>query len=281
MERAAFLIEHTGERLSCLLNPETLMVRRLAGVRPRRSVGGQLTGAGLADDPLLYTGGGTTELTLDLLFDVAISSSASSQDARYRAREVDAERGPGEPGGLEVEPDPTSLRLEDDVRDLTRPLWQLAENSTESDASGRVPLVRFVWGKSWNIPGVVTAVAERYERFSAGGAPGRSWLRMRLLRVAEPAAETPTEIAPRPPQQLPEIAVPDDQLRIHEVTGGDAGKDGGAPVGERLDQLAQRYYGDSALWRVIAAFNNLDDPTRVPAATQLRIPPASAIGSAA
>lgn len=281
MERAAFLIERTGARLSCLLNPETLVVRRLAGVRPRRSVGGQLTGAGLADDPLLYTGGGTTELTLDLLFDITLTTAAKSQDARYRAREIETDRGLGELGGLEVEQDPTSLQLADDVRDLTRPLWQLAENAAGDDAYGRVPLVRFVWGKSWNIPGVVTAVAERYERFSPSGAPGRSWLRMRLLRVAEPAPETPPEIAPRLPQQLPEIEIPEDQLRIHELTGGDAGKEGGAPVGERLDQLAQRYYGDSAFWRVIAAFNNIEDPTRVPAATQLRIPPASAIGSAA
>jgi hypothetical protein len=252
MERAAFLIERTGERLPCLLNPETLVVRRLAGVRPRRSVGGQLTGAGLADDPLLYTGGGTTELTLDLLFDVALATATKS-------------------------PDPTSSLLTDDVRDLTRPLWQLSENAAGEDGYGRVPLVRFVWGKSWNIAGVVTAVAERYERFSPGGAPGRSWLRMRMLRVAEPAPPAASEIVPRIPQQLPEIEIPEDQLRIHELTGGSSGEEVGAPVGERLDQLAQRYYGDSAFWRVIAAFNNLDDPTRVPAGTALRIPPRSAL----
>ena len=29
MERVAFLIEETNERLSCLLNPETLVMRRL------------------------------------------------------------------------------------------------------------------------------------------------------------------------------------------------------------------------------------------------------------
>ena len=60
MERVAFLIEDTNERLSCLLNPENLVVRRIAGVQPRRSAAGQLTGVGLADDPLLYTGGGRT-----------------------------------------------------------------------------------------------------------------------------------------------------------------------------------------------------------------------------
>src|SRR5258705_11247155 len=68
MERVAFLIDATGERIDCLLNPETFEVSRLAGVRPRGSASGQLVGAGLADDPLLFTGGGRTEMTLDLLF---------------------------------------------------------------------------------------------------------------------------------------------------------------------------------------------------------------------
>ena len=37
MERAAFLIEDTNQRLECLLNPESLVVRRVAGVRDRLS----------------------------------------------------------------------------------------------------------------------------------------------------------------------------------------------------------------------------------------------------
>ena len=77
MERVAFLIDATGERIDCLLNPETFEVSRLAGVRPRGSASGQLVGAGLADDPLLFTGGGRTELTLDLLFDVDLVDEAT------------------------------------------------------------------------------------------------------------------------------------------------------------------------------------------------------------
>ncbi len=153
MERVAFLIEETGERIGCLLNPDSLVIRRSAGVQPRRSAGGQLSGSGLGDDPLLYTGGGKTELEIDLLFDVSLADSSITTD---------------------------------DVRDLTRPLANLAENSGDRDNYIRPPLVRFVWGKSWNVPGIVAAVAERFEQFSAGGAPQRSWLRMRLLRVSDP-----------------------------------------------------------------------------------------------
>ncbi len=39
MERVAFLIEETGERIGCLLNPDSLVIRRSAGVQPRRSAG--------------------------------------------------------------------------------------------------------------------------------------------------------------------------------------------------------------------------------------------------
>ena len=83
-----------------------------------------------------------------------------------------------------------------DVRDLTRPLWNLAENAARQNGGTSIPLVRFVWGKSWNIPGVVTAVAERFEQFTPAGDPQRSWLRMRFLRVNEPL--TPMSSAATP-----------------------------------------------------------------------------------
>src|SRR5262245_7435591 len=246
MERVAFLIERTGERLGCLLNPETLVVRRSAGVRPRRSRGGLLTGAGLRDDPLLYTGGGTTELELDLLFDVSLAGSSIATE---------------------------------DVRELTAPLWQLAENAPQDSGYGRPPLVHFVWGKSWNLPGIVTAVAERLEYFGAGGAPRRSWLRMRLVRAAESDGRAPP--APPPPREwkVPTAAeIPPGGVRAYEtVGGGGGGETGSRAVGERLDQIAARCYGDPGYWRLLAALNNLDDPMTIPAGVVLRIPPRSAL----
>ena len=44
-----------------------------------------------------------------------------------------------------------------------------------------LPVVRLIWGKRWNLPGVVVAAAERLERFTVDGSPQRSWLRL-LLR---------------------------------------------------------------------------------------------------
>jgi hypothetical protein len=136
--------------------------------------------------------------------------------------------------------------------------------------------VRFVWGKSWNIPGVVVAVAERLERFTVAGAAQRSWLRMRLLRVSE-AAALQTPVAPEinvedmSVETLPEdIQVADEDVTPHEYIAG-----------ERLDEIAFRYYGNSALWRVIAAFNGIIDPNNIPPGQILRIPPLSALGTIA
>src|SRR5690349_5396755 len=143
MERVAFLIESTGERIGCLLNPETVVVRRWAGVRPRRSLAGALRADPPADDPVLFAGGGITELELELLFDVELAGSSAEVP---------------------------------DVRDLTLPLWRLAEHGEFTAGELRPDVVRFVWGKAWNVPAVVAAVAERFEAFGPDGAPRRSWM---------------------------------------------------------------------------------------------------------
>lgn len=269
MERVAFLIEETGERLGCLLNPESLVMRRSAGLRARRSAGGLVTGAGLTDDPLIGTGGGTTELVLDLLFDVHLAE------------------GP---------------RPVEDVRDLTRPLWELAENQNTDGGYGRPPLVRFIWGKAWNVLGVVATLAERLERFTPGGAPERSWLRMLLRRVTEPP---PRPVEPLQPEELLALSLlapaPDelaDDTPVHEMLTVGAAAEPAAPekgesedekareaapakpLGERLDQIAFRYYGDASLWRVLAAFNGIDRPLGFSVEVSLKIPPLSTLWKA-
>jgi nucleoid-associated protein YgaU len=256
MERVAFLIERSGERLPCLLNPESLLVRRLAGVQRRRSAGGALTGATRADDPLLYTGGGSTELRLDVLFDVSLVSTPETVN---------------------------------DVRELTAPLWELAENASDDESYGRPPLVRFVWGKSWNVPGVVAAVAERLECFTPAGMPMRSWLRMRFVRSHEPTAAGALEPTPSPFGSPPEVSAlaaelpseteaalaapaPDETIQVHQFAAG-----------ERLDQVVRRYYGflgHPALWRWLATFNGIADPLHIEPGAVLQIPPLSALESA-
>ncbi|MFL6661622.1 MAG: hypothetical protein ACJ8G7_05540 [Rhizobacter sp.] len=241
MERVAFLIEKTGERIECLLNPETFTITRQSGVRPHRTLSGVLTGAAQSDNPVLAVGGGTTELVVELLFDISKQPNAGPDDS---------------------------------VQTLTAPLWDLAENSDVDVADSGPPLVRFVWGKSWNIPAVVVSVAERFEQFTPAGVPQRSWVKMRLLRssVSERALDG------RPAVKADEAMalVPDDvrveDLQTHEVAGELAGSADEGMV-ERIDQLAHRYYGDASLWPVLASFNDLDDPARLPVGASLVVPP--------
>jgi hypothetical protein len=253
MERVAFLIERTGERIGCLLNPESIVRRRAAGLRRRRSAGGLLTGHGLSDDQLIYTGGGTTELNLDLLFDVSVSGSTIATE---------------------------------DVRDLTAPLWALAENVPVEDGYGRPPLARFIWGKSWNIPGVIAEVAERLEWFTPEGIPRRSWLRMRMLRVAESQSRPQAvrhsnpAIAPAPPAPVvgtsagasPAASVKGAAAagggRVYEVIGESS--EGGSS--EPLYNIASRHGRSPSWWKVIAEHNGIDDPLRIAPGTQLQVP---------
>jgi hypothetical protein len=224
MERVAFLIESTGERIGCLLNPESLLFQRQAGVSTRRSAGGVAVGTGRYDDQVLRRGGGVTELTLNLLFDVTLGGSSMATE---------------------------------DVRDLTGPIWRLAENS----AGGMPPICRFVWGKSWHLPGIITAVAERFESFTNEGIPRRSWMRLRFRRVAEPAEPTVHERRPAA-GGLTGPSGAGGLLESHEVTGG-----------ERPDQIAAHCCGDPSLVRPLMAHNNIEDPLNIPAGTMLDIPP--------
>jgi hypothetical protein len=243
MERVAFLIEGAGERIGCLLNPESVVRRRVAGVRARRSVGGPLTGVGLSDDQLIYTGGGTTELNLDLLFDVSVAGSTIATE---------------------------------DVRDLTGPIWSLAENFPAEDGYSRPPLARFIWGKSWNILGVVAAVAERLEYFTPEGVPRRSWLRMRMLRVAEPpsgpsTAQTQNLVAAAETVGAPSAGVqsvaPTGAERIYEVVG----EPGGGGSSDTLYNIAARVGLDPSRWREIAERSGIGDPLRIEPGTLLQI----------
>ena len=109
-----------------------------------------------------------------------------------------------------------------DVRDLTGLIWQLAENSAQSQETARPPQVRFLWGKAWNIPGVVLAIAERFESFTPAGNARRSWLRMRLLRVSDasrPDLSTQAGATPpsaRPCRQRRTTGSPGEPIHIYE-----------------------------------------------------------------
>jgi len=227
MEKVVLLIEHSAEHIRCLLNPEQLEMRREAGLAARRSPGAQLSGTALSDDPLLYVGGGRTEFILDLLFDVSLAVQ---------------------------EPNTPALT---DVRELTKPLWDLAENEDSRGRYGRPPIVYFLWGTSWNIRGIVAAASERLEHFSADGKPRRSWLRLRLLRVARnEQADVSEPSAPPVPIDEARRRLQDSETRMYQPIGDGAG-------GERPDQIAAQHLGHSAYWPLTAEMSGLDNPMQL------------------
>src|SRR5262249_19194244 len=158
----------------------------------------------LSDDPIVFTGGGSTELDLELFFDVSL--------ARMPMEHAD-------------------------VRELTRPLWNLAENRQDAQGYGQPPLVRFIWGKEWNIRGVVVAVAERLGFSPLEGAPQRSWMHLRLLRVSD-IAERLMGLSDSLTQSLPDEAsaapIAADDLRYHIVASAGRTGESEETAGERL-----------------------------------------------
>ncbi len=273
-----FLIESTGARVSCLLNPEALEARRSAGVVRRRGAGGALLGNPRTDDPLVATGGGITEYDLKLLFDIDVAN-----EGRPIAPAVPPQAAPAEPevdGAPPVTPEPEPAPPPViDVRSLTQPLWSLAETGNAVDGTVAPQRVRFIWGKSWNVPGVVLAVAERLERFDANGVPQRSWLSLRLRRVEEGSSTSIPPRSPTTPQFETGSGGPDSENLDQETITIPVDPDGFAL--DRLDQVAAHYYGDPALGRMIAEFNDLDDLLRFQEGDRLRMPRRGALAQSA
>jgi len=296
MERVTFLVERTGDRIPCLLNPEALEVRRSAGIVRRRGAGGAIIGNPRTDDPLVATGGGVTEYELKLLFDVDVLAAQSGSGVLAPAAAVvpapvdsllaglaegeEAAEGAETAPAAEVlaplapAPDPPSI----DVRTLTQPLWSLAENGEPVAGLLAPQRIRFIWGCSWNVPGVIVSVAERLECFDPQGVPKRSWLSMLLRRVEEEIEGGSAPPAPTSPQF--EVTSPDPAT-------GDSGDDSViVPVDDEgvaltpLHVIAAERYGDPRYNRAIAEYNDLDDLLELEEGQPIRLPPASAMAGA-
>jgi len=235
VERVAFLIEHTGERIRCLLNPESLLLQRSSGIKSRRILTNVVSGIDINDDQLIHTGGGQTYLTLNLLFDVDVARGSSVNTS--------------------------------DVRELTAPIWALSENQQIDSNRSQLPVCRFFWGK-WNMPAVVVAIAENLDKFNIDGVPQRSWMRLRLRRVSEERAAALGSSSSPHANAVESLSSTTALTNAQENIGAEVS-------GERLDQLAYQHYGDSTLWRDIAAANQLDDPFTIDEGKIIDLPPLS------
>ena len=118
--------------------------------------------------------------------------------------------------------------------------------------NGRPPWVKFHWGTHLHsFKAVITSSAVTFTYFSAEGLPLRASVQLSLDQYEPDAnwgAQNPTSGTPKP-------------ARTHQVQ-----------VGDTLDRIAARYYGDSTKWRDIAVINSLADPLDLPPGRLLSIP---------
>ena len=116
----------------------------------------------------------------------------------------------------------------------------------------RPPVLRFEWGSSTvlaDFRGYLKSVSAKYVLFRPDGTPIRASCNISLEEVPEePAGQNPTSGAL-------------ESRRSRLLNDGDS-----------LASVAYREYGDPALWRGLAEFNEIDDPLRVPPGTRVLVP---------
>jgi len=118
--------------------------------------------------------------------------------------------------------------------------------------NGRPPWVKFHWGTHLHsFKAVITSTNVSFTYFSSEGLPLRANVELSLEQF-EPdnnwGPQNPTSGTPKPE-------------RTHQVQ-----------VGDTLDRIAARYYGDSTMWRDIATINGIADPLDLPPGRLLSIP---------
>lgn len=118
--------------------------------------------------------------------------------------------------------------------------------------NGRPPWVKFHWGQHLHsFKSVIKSANVTFSYFAADGMPLRATVALSLEQY-EPdenwGPQNPTSRTPKP-------------KRTHQVQ-----------VGETLDRIAARYYGDPTKWRDIATLNGVADPLDVAPGRLLSIP---------
>lgn len=143
-----------------------------------------------------------------------------------------------------------------DIRDHTEKVVKLMKIDPKlkdpKNKEGRPPRVLFRWGQSWSFKAVISSITQRFTLFLPNGTPVRATLDVTFQQVEEDGTYPKTN-----PTSYAEVQ------KVHVVVPG-----------ETIDAIAFEEYGDSALWKLIADHNELDDPLRLRPGQRLAIPAA-------
>lgn len=159
-----------------------------------------------------------------------------------------------EPGKLSLEMffDATGA-MDDSVVKSVQALFECCAPTDHSMGKNKPvpPLVVFHWGALDFFPSFITAVTAKYSLFTAEGTPVRATCTVDLQ-------EMPSLTAKQNPTSGSLTA-----RRTHVLLDG-----------ETLAGVAYDEYGDPALWRPLAAANDIDDPLRLTPGSTVLLPSA-------
>jgi nucleoid-associated protein YgaU len=130
--------------------------------------------------------------------------------------------------------------------------WTRPTPVSRMTGSPEPPLLMFQWGVNAALAtfrGFLKSVSARYTMFGQDGTPVRATCNITLEEVPiEVGRQNPTS-GTRP------------GMRVHTLTEG-----------ETLHSVAWAEYRHARYWRGLAAFNDIDDPMRVPSGTTILLP---------
>jgi nucleoid-associated protein YgaU len=143
---------------------------------------------------------------------------------------------------------------DEDVSLTTNKLWKLMESKTrrEGNRNKKVPPpeVAFEWGV-FRFVAVITDMTQTFTLFKSDGTPVRAQVEVTFTQHKD---------VDDYPNQNPTSG------------GGEVERVWRVIAGDRIDTIAYEVYGDATRWRVIAAYNHLDNPAELRAGQHLLIP---------
>lgn len=183
-----------------------------------------------------YTGNSSTPATLS--FDLSLDTH---EGAPQTGSGVDW-------GGMISLPNPTMMHILTPASGVSvLPLVsEIASLQTIDSDLHRPPLCQAWWGQVLLVEGPLTALSQSFTRFMADGTPVRADLSLTFTDASMTATG--------------------------ELCSADVEKSYTVRLGDTLQAIAARQYGDVTRWRVIAEANAIDDPRDLTPGSVLTIP---------
>lgn len=164
--------------------------------------------------------------------------------------------GGGKPGSMSFELVCDSTSDGKPVTEHTLKMQALLEPTIDDGPEAkRPPWVIFHWAHIHSWKAIVESLDLSYTHFANNGDALRAKAKISLKQFDEGnfGPQNPTSGTPRP-----QVA--------HQVQ-----------IGETLDRIAAKHYGDSTQWRLIAAANGITDPLAIRPGSRLEIPRREAV----